>query len=202
MKKKILTVIAIILLLAIIQFEIWVFASIFYETKWDNEVPTIEIEQTQEEQIHYYTHEELSQLYTCKSQNNLKDSSILELSYEDAQLLMKVARAEGGPTLDGQLWSMRTIINRMQDDSFPDTLHDVLFQVDKNGKYQFEVIETEEFENADVNSNTHVALAMIEGGWNETQGALYWEADTNSETSWHKTHLTYVKTINGNIYYR
>ena len=43
---------------------------------------------------------------------------------------------------------------------------------------------------------------MIEGGWNETNGALYWEANTNSSDSWHKQNLTFIKEVEGNLYYK
>lgn len=136
-----------------------------------------------------------SQLYQChKSYYN---DTCLSIDLQDAQLLMRVARAEGGPTLEGQLWSMRTIINRLFDGNFGDTISDILT---KEG--QFEVVSTGYYLDADINANSHVALAMIEGGWDETEGALYWEADTNSETSWHKRNLHYIQTVEGNRYYK
>ena len=138
-----------------------------------------------------------SLLYTCKPTIYNVNPDIVEVSYIDAVLLMKVARAEGGATLDGQLWSMRTIINRIYSNDFPDSVQDV---VEEDG--QFEVVITGSYINADVNSNTHIALAMIEGGWDETQGALYFESSSNSSKSWHKTHLTFIKEVEGQRYYK
>ncbi len=143
------------------------------------------------------TDADLSKLYTCKQDIRKKDKSIVEVSYEDARLLLCMSREEGGPTLDGQLWSMRTILNRLCSNEFPNSVYDVISQ---DG--QFEVFLTGKYVNADVNANSHIALAMIEGGWNDTQGALYWEADTNSDESWHKQNLEYIATVEGNIYYR
>lgn len=145
-----------------------------------------------------YTEIDYSLLYTCRpTVTHYTNPYIVELSYIDAVLLMKLARAEGGPTLDGQLWSMRTVINRLNSNQFPNSIKDV---IEEDG--QFEVVTTGAYINADVNSNTHIALAMIESGWNETEGALYFESSTNSTHSWHKTHLTFVKEVEGQRYYK
>lgn len=141
------------------------------------------------------TEYELSKLYTCK-QETRKDSC-LEVNQLDANLLMLISRAEGGDTLNGQLWTMRTILNRLSNGSFGNSIWEIIssfgqFAVFINGSYIY----------ADVNSNTHLALAMIEGGWNETQGALYWRMDKDSEGSWHDNNLEYIATIEGNRYYR
>lgn len=143
------------------------------------------------------TDEDLSKLYTCKQDVRKYDKNIVEVSEEDARLLLCVSREEGGPTLEGQLWALRTILNRVDSDKFPNTVYDVI-----TGDGQFEVYETGKYLTADVNSNTHLALAKIEAGWNSTQGALYWEADTNSDNSWHKKNLEYITTVEGNRYYK
>lgn len=136
-----------------------------------------------------------SQLYTCK-QDYCKDNC-LYINIQDAQLLMKIARAEGGPTLDGQLWSMRTIFNRLSNGNFGSNIWEI---VSADG--QFDVFTTGVYINADVNVNSHIALAMIEGGWDDTEGALYWRAENGSEDSWHENNLQYIKTVDGNRYYK
>lgn len=125
------------------------------------------------------------------------EADVVELTYEEAQLLMKVARAEGGPGLDGQLWAMRTILNRVYHSRFDNTIQEVVSE-----ENQFVVYGNGSYLKADVNANTHLALAMIEGGWDETEGALYWESDTNSNHSWHKKNLDYITTVEGNRYYK
>lgn len=162
----------------------------------ENDTAEIEIIETQE-LPNILTDEELSRLYICKPDYRLVNTRIKEVSYEDARLLLCVSREEGGHTLDGQLWSMRTIFNRLFSDKFPNSVYDVVSQ---DG--QFEVFWTGKYINANVNANSHIALAMIEGGWDDTCGALYWEADTNSDESWHKKNLEYIATVEGNIYYR
>ena len=138
---------------------------------------------------------EIQKLYTENPKE--PEAEIVEMTYEEAQLLMKVARAEGGPSLDGQLWTMRTILNRVYHSRFDNTIEEVISEHN-----QFVVYSSGSYLKADVNENTHLALAMIEGGWDETEGALFWEADTNSNHSWHKKNLDYIKTVEGNRYYK
>lgn len=146
---------------------------------------------------HILTQEDLSQLYTLKPDGRLINTQIIQLTYDEAQMLMKVGRAEGGPTLLGQLWTMRTIINRVQSNDFPDNVIDVVTE-----EGEFEVVWTGKYKDAEINVNTHIALAMIEQGWNMTEGALFFEASSNTENSWHAKNLTFIKEVEGQRYYR
>ena len=136
-----------------------------------------------------------SSLYTLRTDYNT--DTCIDVNIQDAQLLMKIARAEGGPTLDGQLWSMRTVFNRLSNGSFGNTIWEIV-SADK----QFEVFTNGSYINADVNINSHIALAMIEGGWDKTDGALYWHADSSADGSWHDRNLQYIQTVEGNRYYK
>lgn len=150
-------------------------------------------------EIQYLTDADFSRLYTLKEQTTEKD--LIELTQSEAQLLMMVGRSEGGKTLEGQLWTMRTLLNRVESTE-PDfqklnTIGEVIFQ-----EGQFQVVSTGAYKKADINPYTHIALAMIEGGWDETNGALWFEASTNSPNSWHSRNLELVKEIAGQRYYK
>lgn len=147
----------------------------------------------------YHTDIDFSLLYSLEEETRKED--IVDLTQSEAQLLMQVSRAEGGESLEGQLWTMRTLLNRVESDE-PDfqsvnSIGEVIFQ-----KGQFEVVSKGLYANADVNVNTHLALALCESGWNETEGALWFEAKSNSDDSWHKRNLTFVKEVAGNLYYK
>lgn len=146
--------------------------------------------------IEYLSDADFSQLYTCKQDIRKEDDSIVELSESDAYLLMQVARNEGGTSLQGQQWVMRTILNRLDAD-WADSLWGILTM---DG--QFEVVTNGSYKNVDLNPESHLALASIESGWNETDGALYWESNSNSDESWHKKNLTFIKEVDGNLFYR
>lgn len=155
----------------------------------------LEIEDT----LTYFTDNDYSKLYTTSDEVRNKNDNIIEMTQSEAQLLLKVARQEGGDTLNGQLWVMRTIINRTlcEDRDFGSTIGEVLFS-----EGQFEVVSSGSYANADVNVNSHLALALIESGWDETEGALFWESCCNSPNSWHKKNLTFIKEVEGNLFYK
>ena len=141
------------------------------------------------------TDDELSKLYTC--QDDIGEDRTVEFCFEDAQLLMQIARAEGGESLEGQKWVMGVILNRLNDGTFGDSIYKIV-----SAKGQFEVFSSGAYKKADVNTNSHLALAEIESGWNETEGALYFESSCNSSKSWHKQNRTFIREVDGNIYYR
>ena len=148
------------------------------------------------EEVYYPTHEDFEKLYTCKQDIRKTDPNIIELSTDDAYLLMSVARIEAGPGLKGQLWIMNTIYNRYEQ-GWGDSLWEIL-----NDETQFEVVTSGRYQTAKINSNSHHALALLESGYDPTEGALYWESNTNSPNSWHKKNLTFIQEVGGNLYYR
>ena len=165
--------------------------SIVRANPYKDEIPVTvkqDVIETIETEIDY------SLLYSYKE--DVRNDTCLELSVEDATLLMQIARSEGGETLEGQLWVMGVILNRLNNEQFPNTIKEIVSQTG-----QFEVYTSGGYLKADVNINSHLALAEIEKGNNPTQGALYFEANTNSDNSWHKSR-TFIKEVTGNRYYK
>ena len=53
----------------------------------------------------------------------------IEMSYEEAQELMKIAFCEAGNQgIEGQRFVMSVIINRVNSPDWPDTIHEVIYQ--------------------------------------------------------------------------
>ena len=85
---------------------------------------------------------------------------IVELSYEDAQLLMKVAQAEGGNQgITGMRLIMSVILNRVKSDQFPGTVREVVYQ-----KGQFSTVANGAIDRVEISPECHLALAEIEMG--------------------------------------
>jgi N-acetylmuramoyl-L-alanine amidase len=88
------------------------------------------------------------------------DVKIVELSYEDAQLLMKVAQAEGGNQgITGMRLIMSVILNRVKSDQFPGTVREVVYQ-----KGQFSTVANGAIDRVEISPECHLALAEIEMG--------------------------------------
>ena len=146
----------------------------------------------------YITDEQLATLYSLKTDERKTDDKIVELTTEEAMILMQVAMHEAGDDLLGEMWTMRTVLNRIESDEFEgDTLIEVL-----SVPGQFTVYTSGDYKNVKINATTHLALAEIEKGWDETEGAVYWESSTNSEHSWHRQNLKLIADVNGQRYYK
>jgi spore germination cell wall hydrolase CwlJ-like protein len=128
----------------------------------------------------------------------IEDTDIeqVQLTQQEETLLMQVARAESGTSLKGQLWAMRTILNRVGT-HFGDNVTEVI-----TAKNQFEVYSKGIYKRVELVDETYTAMEMIKNGWDETEGALYWRSDRGSKNSWHEKNLHYIKTVEGNRYYR
>lgn len=153
----------------------------------------IEIIETQE--LRTLTKEDYEKLYTLKDDVRKTDDRIVELSQSDAWLLMQVARSEGGKTLQGQLWVMRSIYNRYVQGF--GSIWEIL-----NADNQYAVVTSGVYKNAEINENTHLALALLESGYDPTDGAIFFESTSNSNHSWHKQNLTFVEEVEGNLFYK
>ena len=105
---------------------------------------------------------------------------------EEEYLLAKLAMAEAeGEDTIGKALVIRTVLNRVESDLryFPDTIAEVIFQDEAftptmNGRYS----------TVEPNEDCYAALELIKEGWDDSQGALYFERNTTKET-WHTRNL-------------
>lgn len=80
-----------------------------------------------------------------------------EFSYEDAQLLMGIAQAEGGNQGSDGMWLiMSVVLNRVNSSDFPDSIHDVIYQPSQ--------FYAEGIGKTELTPECHEALARIECG--------------------------------------
>lgn len=85
---------------------------------------------------------------------------VIELTYEEAQLLMKIAQAEAGNQGEEGMWLvMSVVINRKNDEAFPDTIKEVAYQ-----KNCFATVTTGKINKVELSLEAHTALARIEKG--------------------------------------
>ncbi len=93
-----------------------------------------------------------------------EESKVYEFTYNEAQDLLKVAFAEAGNQGEEGMWLvMSVVINRKESDTFPDTIHDVIYQ--RIGKhYQFSTVANGSINRVEVSAECHAALTRIEQG--------------------------------------
>lgn len=113
-------------------------------------------------------------------------------SDEDAYLLAKIAMAEAeGEDITGKALVICVILNRLNSDKYPDTIHDVIFQ--NNGKvYQFSpVIPGGRWYSVEPNDECYKAVEMVQAGWDESNGALFFTSQKEAST-WHSRNLEFL----------
>lgn len=119
----------------------------------------------------------------------------IEISYDDAQELMRIAQAEAeGDGIEGKAMVMAVILNRVKDSRFPNNVHDVIFQ-DK----QFSPISDGRYWKVEIDRDCHLALAEIEQGNYSHIDALYFE---NAKDSWQSQQCKYLYTVGNHRFYK
>ena len=109
---------------------------------------------------------------------------VLELTEEEQTMLLKIGMAERGHTECTECIAlvMCTILNRVESSRFGNSIKSVLF-----AENQFTPVSTGAYQKAEPNEATQEALAMVIYGWDESQGALYYEWCEGE--SWHSRNL-------------
>ena len=109
---------------------------------------------------------------------------VLTFTEEEENLLLKLGMSERGNTgcVTCMALVMRTALNRMESPKFSSTLKGVIYAQD-----QFTPVMDGSFENAQPDWLCEKALDIIKQGWDESQGALYYEWCEG--TSWHSQNL-------------
>jgi len=107
---------------------------------------------------------------------------------EEEELLLKIGMAERGDTYctDCIALVMCTVLNRVDTpNKFGSTIKSVIYAED-----QFTPVADGSFEKAEPNTPCLHALEWIKSGWDESQGALYYEWGVGE--GWHSRNLNFL----------
>lgn len=109
---------------------------------------------------------------------------VYEFTDEEKEMLLKIGMAELGRSECPECIAlvMRTILNRVESDRFGSSIRSVLFAQD-----QFTPVVDGSYYSAEPNHYCYEALDMVIYGWDESQGALYYEFCEGE--SWHSKNL-------------
>ena len=120
---------------------------------------------------------------------------VVIVSDRDKYLLAKIAMAEAeGEDTIGKALVIRVILNRLEDESFPDSIEEIIYQKD-----QFSPIGNGRFEVVEPSEDCWIALSMVLYGWDDSQGALYFESNGKG---WHSENLMFLYKHGGHYFYR
>ena len=109
---------------------------------------------------------------------------VIALTEEEQQMLLKIGMAELGHTECETCIAlvMRTVLNRLEAGGYGKSIYGVL-----HAKDQFTPVMDGSYEKAEPNEACHAALDRVLRGWDESQGALFYEFCEGE--SWHSKNL-------------
>lgn len=120
----------------------------------------------------------------------------LDWSADDSYILAKIAMAEAeGEDTEGKALVILVVLNRVWDDSFPDTIEEVVMQ-----ENQFSPVANGRYDRVEPDSDCWDALELVMGGWDESEGALYFES--RSLSTWHQRNLKYLFKYGNHYFYK
>lgn len=111
-------------------------------------------------------------------------------------LLASIAMAEAeGEDTEGKALVICVVLNRVQDERFPDSVEEVIYQ-----KHQFTPVSDGRFGSQEPDVDCWTALNMVlTEGWDDSRGALYFERESASQ--WHRNNLKYLFCHGNHIFY-
>lgn len=120
----------------------------------------------------------------------------LDFDFEDGYMLEKMAVAEAEDVgVECMAAVMMVILNRTWSPDFPMSVEEVIKQ-DK----QFTPMWNGRYDEVEPNEDSREALNMIMHGWDEINGALYFESCDGE--SWHSRNLEYVTSYGNMRFYK
>lgn len=109
---------------------------------------------------------------------------VMELTEEEQTMLLKLGMAERGSTECTECIAlvMRTVLNRVESGRFGKSIRSVILAKD-----QFTPVSDGSYYSAEPDDRCREALEMVICGWDESQGALFYEWCEGE--SWHSRNL-------------
>ena len=126
---------------------------------------------------------------------NVPHREVREFSYDDAQLLMRIAQAEAGNQgIKGMELVMAVVLNRTASEEFPDSIEEVIFQ-----EKQFQPVTDGRFDTVTISTEAHLALAYIEAGAALDEDIVAFEITSNKRSL--EAYFDYAYTVGGHDFY-
>ena len=105
------------------------------------------------------------------------------MTAEEYEMLLRIVEAEaGGEDTEGKILVANVVLNRVESSRFSSTVRGVLYARD-----QFTPVMDGSFDEAVPNDACRNALDMVIHGWDESEGALFYEFCEGE--SWHSKNL-------------
>lgn len=123
------------------------------------------------------------------------------LDADDSYLLAKLAMTEAeGEDTEGKALVVMVVLNRVWSNDFPETIEEVIME-EHGGVHQFSVTQEEgRWWKIEPDADCYKAVEMVMTGWDESQGALYFES--KSKSTWHQDNLEFLFQHGHHLFYK
>ncbi len=127
------------------------------------------------------------------------------LDASELDVLRRIVESEAGSEdEDGRLLVANVILNRVNDDKFPSTVTEVVFQ-QENGVAQFSPVASGRIYRVDVSEETCEAVDRALGGEDISQGALYFASRKHADSTkmrWFDENLEFLFEHGGHEFFK
>lgn len=128
-----------------------------------------------------------------------------KISAQDYENLLRIVEAEAsGEDTEGKLLVANVVLNRVEHESFPDSVTEVIFQKNK-GVAQFSPVNNGRFWKVNVSEDTVEAVNRALDGEDISQGALYFVSRRYAKPDnmrWFDEKLDYLFTHGGHEFFK
>jgi len=135
----------------------------------------------------------------------IEHTLMYDLPDDELEVLLRIVEAEAGnEDEDGKLLVANVVLNRMNSDTFPDTVSGVVLQREK-GVSQFSPVANGSFYRVKVSEETVSAVGRALMGEDISQGALYFAARKYADRGkmrWFDENLTYLFVHGGHEFFK
>lgn len=124
---------------------------------------------------------------------------------EDLDMLLRIVEAEAGnQDEEGKLLVANVVLNRVENEKFPDTVTEVVLQ-QENGVCQFSPVSNKTIWKVSISEETEKAVERALAGEDISEGALYFAARKYADSEkmkWFDTHLTFLFEHGGHEFFK
>lgn len=121
------------------------------------------------------------------------------ISQSDIELLARLVSAESaGEPLEGQVAVAATILNRLKDPRYPDTIPEIIYQID-SGRYQYSPVLDGRI-NLPATASAYQAVQLALAGWDPSNGANGFYNPAKTSSQWVRSHPVTAQ-IGGHVFF-
>jgi N-acetylmuramoyl-L-alanine amidase len=133
--------------------------------------------------------------------SNTGASYIVSLTQSETELLARLVTAESvGEPFEGQVAVAATVLNRLRDPRYPNTISGIIYQVVDGIYYQYSPVLDGRI-NAPASSDAYRAVDLALKGWDPTNGATGFYNPAKTSNRWVSSHPV-TTTIGDHVFFK